>query len=204
MAETIAAELAKGVKKDANKLIIFGILTIVLGVLAMGAPMMTGMTVSIMVGFLMIAAGVFRTLFAFSAQSWGKGVLAFVLGVLTILAGVWLLARPLQGVLTLTLILAAYFVVDGIFEIIEAFQLKPLQGWGWMLFGGIVSLLLGWMIWRQWPVSGAWAIGILVGIKLIFAGSSMFFIGMAGRTVVGAAQDAVEEVKEEVQDQVSE
>lgn len=204
MAEAIGAKLAKGVKKDANKLIIFGIITIVLGVLAMGSPMMAGMGVAVFVGFLMFIAGIFRTLFAFSAQSWGKGILAFVLGVLTIVAGIWLLARPLQGVVTLTLILAAYFLVDGIFEIIEAFQLKPLKGWGWMLFGGIVSVLLGWMIWRQWPVSGAWAIGILVGIKLIFAGSSMFFIGMAGRTAVGSAQDAAAEVKEAVQDQVSE
>lgn len=96
MAEAIGAKLAKGVKKDANKLIIFGIITIVLGVLAMGSPMMAGMGVAVFVGFLMFIAGIFRTLFAFSAQSWGKGILAFVLGVLTIVAGIWLLARPLR------------------------------------------------------------------------------------------------------------
>ena len=92
-----------------------------------------------------------------------------------------MVSRPGAALVTLTLFLAAYFVVDGIFEIIEAFDLKPIQGWGWMLFGGIVSILLGIMIWRQWPVSGAWAIGILFGIKLIFAGWAMVGIGTAGR-----------------------
>jgi len=93
---------------------------------------------------------------------------------------------------TLTLVLAAYFVVDGIFEIIEAFDLKPIKGWVWMLFGGIVSILLGFMIWREWPFSGAWAVGILVGIKLIFAGWAMVGIGAAGRSVAGGAEEAVE------------
>ncbi len=200
MAEAVAAPLAKAVKKDATVLIILGVLTGILGVLAMISPMMAGMTVSVMVGILLIIGGIARTIFAFKAQSWGKGILAFVLGVLTLLAGLVMVFRPVLGLTSLTLVLAAYFFVDGIFEIFEAFDLKPLKGWGWMLFGGIVSVLLGFLIWRQWPISGAWAIGILVGIKLIFAGAAMIAIGMAGRSFAGAAEDVVENVKEAAHD----
>ena len=193
MAEAVAAPLAKAVKKDATTLIILGVLTVILGVLAMMSPMMAGMAVSMMVGFLLILAGITRTIFAFKAQSWGKGILAFVLGLLTLLVGLAMVFRPVLGLTSLTLVLAAYFFIDGIFEIFEAFDLKPLKGWGWMLFGGIVSVLLGFMIWAQWPVSGAWAIGILVGIKLIFAGWAMVGIGAAGRSIAGTAEDVVEE-----------
>ena len=202
MAEAVAAPLAKAVKKDATTLIILGVLTVILGVLAMMSPMMAGMAVSMMVGFLLILAGITRTIFAFKAQSWGKGILAFVLGLLTLLVGLAMVFRPVLGLTSLTLVLAAYFFIDGIFEIFEAFELKPLKGWGWMLFGGIVSVLLGFMIWRQWPVSGAWAIGILVGIKLIFAGWAMVGIGAAGRSIAGAAEDVVEDVKEAAEDAV--
>jgi uncharacterized membrane protein HdeD (DUF308 family) len=202
MAEAVAAPVAKAVKKDSTTLIVLGVLTVILGVLALISPMMAGMTVTVMVGFLMIIGGIARTIFAFKAQSWGKGILAFVLGALTLLVGLVMVFRPVLGLTSLTLVLAAYFFIDGIFEIFEAFDLKPLKGWGWMLFGGIVSVLLGFMIWRQWPVSGAWAIGILLGIKLIFAGAAMTAIGGAGRSLAGKAEDVIEDVKEAAHDAV--
>jgi len=191
MTEEVAAPLANMVKKDSTVLIILGIVTVILGVLSMMAPLMAGIAVALSVGILLIAAGIMRTIFAFKCKSWGKGILVFLLGLLTLLVGFYMVSRPGAALVTLTLFLAAYFVVDGIFEIIEAFDLKPIKGWGWMLFGGIVSILLGIMIWRQWPVSGAWAVGILFGIKLVFAGWAMVGIGTAGRSVSGAAEDAV-------------
>ena len=192
MTEAVAAPVANMVKKDSTTLMILGIVTVILGFLSMMAPMMAGIAIALSVGVLLIAAGIMRTIFAFKCKSWGKGILVFLLGLLTLVVGFYMVSRPGAALVTLTLFLAAYFVVDGIFEIIEAFDLKPIKGWGWMLFGGIVSILLGIMIWRQWPVSGAWAIGILFGIKLIFAGWAMVGIGTAGRSVAGATEDAVE------------
>ena len=202
MAEAVAAPLANAVKKDSTALIILGVLTVILGVLAMMAPLMTGVTVALILGFLLIAAGIVRTIFAFKAQSWGKGILAFVLGLLTLLVGLYMVFRPGMALATLTLVLAAYFFIDGIFEIFEAFDLKPLKGWGWMLFGGIVSIILGIMIWRGWPASSMFIVGILVGIKLIFAGWAMVGIGAAGRSIASAAEDVVEDVKEAAGDAV--
>ena len=186
MTEAVAAPLANALKKDSTAVLILGMVTVVLGVLAMMAPMVTGVAVAFMVGILLIGGGIMRTIFAFKCKSWGAGILVFLLGILMLLVGLYMIARPGAALATLTLFLAAYFAVDGILEIVQAFDLKPIQGWGWTLFGGIVSILLGVMIWRQWPVSGAWAIGILVGIKLVFAGWAMVGIGAAGRSVAGA------------------
>jgi len=202
MAEAVAAPLANAVKKDSTALVVLGIVTVILGVLAMMAPLMTGVTVALLLGILLIAAGITRTIFAFKAKSWGKGILAFVLGLLTLLVGLYMIARPGVALATLTLVLAAYFFVDGIFEIFEAFDLKPLKGWGWMLFGGIVSIILGIMIWRGWPGSSVLVIGILVGIKLIFAGWAMVGIGAAGRSIAGTVEDVVGDVKDAAGDAV--
>ncbi len=185
-------EVGDSIKKASRRGTMFGIITVILGILAMMAPMVSGITVSLMVAMLLIIAGIFRLMWAFGAETFGKGALTFLIGGLTLLAGILVLIRPMVGLMSLTLLLAAYFIVDGIFEIIGSFQVKPAQGWGWLLFGGIVSVLLGWMIWRGWPVSGTWAIGILVGIKLLFAGMEMIFLGAAGRSVAKGISQATE------------
>ena len=82
--------------------------------------------------------------------------------------------------------LAMYLIFSGISEAIMAFQVKPNAGWGWALFSGIMSVILGAMIWSQFPLSGAWAIGILIGARLIFSGWTLFMFGMTARS---AAKD---------------
>jgi uncharacterized membrane protein HdeD (DUF308 family) len=94
-----------------------------------------------------------------------------------------LLAHPLLASVVLTLVLAIYFVVDGIVEIVAGIKRRPGLGWMWMLVGGIVSILLGVIIWRQFPLSGIWAIGILLGIKMLFVGIIMIMAGSAIRSV---------------------
>ena len=176
-------ELADGIKKTSRRGKMFGILVVILGIMAVMSPLVAGKAVAMMVAIMLIVAGIFRLMWAFEAESFGKGALTFLIGGLTLVAGVLMLARPYIGLASITLLLAAYFLVDGIFEIIAAFKVKPEQGWGWLLFGGIVSAALGWMIWKQWPVSGAWAIGILVGIKMIFAGMEMIMLGAVGKQI---------------------
>jgi uncharacterized membrane protein HdeD (DUF308 family) len=121
----------------------------------------------------------------------GKGVLVFVIGGLTLLAGIALLANPLLASGVLTIVLAIYFVADGVAEIATAVGLPPGPGRGWLLFGGAVSILLGIIIWRQFPLSGVWAIGVLLGIKLLFGGMIMVAGGSTVRAVAGA-MDAAE------------
>jgi len=174
------------IKRHAGLGIAVGILVAIAGVLAIFAPFVAGLSVAIAVGVLLIVSGVPRLFLAFRMGSFGHGLLVFLLGLLSIVVGAYMVARPDVALATLTLFLAAYFLVDGVFEIIWAFRLRPIRGWGWALFSGIVALALGMMIWRQFPVSGFWAVGILVGIQMIFGGTSVASICGAARR---AAQD---------------
>jgi uncharacterized membrane protein HdeD (DUF308 family) len=166
---------------------------VIFGVLAIAAPFITGVAVAIFVGSLLVLTGIAQLVHAFKARMWGIGFWGSVIGLLSIAAGVYMMIRPGVGLAALTLLLAIYFLVDGISEIIAAFRIKPDQGWGWVLFNGIIAVLLGLMIWRQWPVSGAWAIGVLVGIHILITGWSMIILGTGARRVAGAIEDAVED-----------
>ena len=166
---------------------VFGIKVLILGLLAIACPLTAGAAVSTMVAILLMAAGAVRMLWAFKAGSFGKGALVLLLGGLTLGVGIVMLARPLVVLASLTIVLAVYFLLDGISEIVAAFSVKPAKGWGFMVFGGAMSILLSSLIWSQWPLSGAWAIGILVGVRLVFAGTAMIALGSA----IGTVRDAV-------------
>jgi len=176
-------QITEAAKAGGTGMTILGVITIILGMLAMLAPGLTGMSVVMLVGVVVVVAGIVRIIWAFRAGSLGKGLLMFMIGGLTLLCGIVLLANPLFASGVLTIMLAVYFTLDGIFEIVASVQLHPGAGWGWMLFGGIVSIWLGIIIWRQFPLSGVWAIGILLGIKLFFVGLIMVTGGSAVRSM---------------------
>ena len=178
------AGLLEGIKSNARLAVIVGILMLICGFLAIGSPFVAGMSVTVVVGIMLIIGGISECFLAFKAGAFGKGLLIFVVGALTVVAGFYLFNQPVAGLAAITLFLAAYFVVTGISELIGAFQIRPAEGWGVMLFSGIITLLLGIMIWRQFPVSGAWAVGVLFGIKLIVSGWALIFIGRGVRGVV--------------------
>ena len=117
-------------------------------------------------------------------------MVVFLIGALTAVAGIYMMSEPGVALVTMGVFLAMYFAVTGIVEIIYALRLKPVQGWGWLLFGGIVSLLLGIMMWRQMPFSGAWAIGVLVGIRLLMSGFELLAMGGAAGDVADAMDEA--------------
>ena len=181
-------------KKNAGLLIFLGVLTVIFGVLAIAAPLITGIAVSMFIGFLMVFMGIARIIHAFKSKQWGTGIWGTIIGLLAVGAGLVILFRPGVGLAWLTLLLAIYFLVDGVCEIIAAFKIKPDQGWGWMLFNGVIALLLGIMIWRQWPVSGAWAIGVLVGVHILITGWTMIILGTGARRIAGKVEDVVEDV----------
>jgi uncharacterized membrane protein HdeD (DUF308 family) len=171
----------------------FGILLVIFGFLAMGSPLVAGLAVIWYFGVMLLVGGIFRVVFAFKAQSLGAGIWAILVGILTILAGLVLLGRPVLGLAVMTLILAIYFIVEGLTEIIYAFQVRPEIGWGWALFGGLISLVLGIMIWRAYPEPTTWLIGLLVGIHLLFQGLAMLGIGVAARTIGSGIEEIARE-----------
>ena len=159
-------------------LMVLGVLNIIFGFVAIGSPLMAGTAATMVIGAMLLISGIFELVHAFSTGGWKSGVVAFLGGALAILGGGLVLSRPLFGLAMLALILAIYFVVDGVVRIAWGFRARPLPGWGFVLFGGVASLLLGLMIWRGWPLSGLWAVGVLVGIRILLSGWTMLLLGV--------------------------
>ena len=163
--------------KSSNRTRMLGIATVVLGVLAITTPFVAGEAMLKVIGVLVTAAGVLRLIWAFAAPTPGKGFSKVVLGVLTAVAGLAILADPLLASGTLSILLAAYLLMDGIVEVIVAMTLEDKPGKGWLLIGGLVSVGLGCLMFFQYPLSGVHAIGVLLGIKLIMVGSAALALG---------------------------
>ena len=167
---------------DPKRMTTFGIIAIILGILAMIAPVITGLSIALLLGLLVVVGGIVRLVWAFQAGSLGEGILKFLLAGLTLVCGMLLVANPLFASGFLTILLALYFIVDGISEIAVGMGSKR----GWFIFAGAVSILLGVLLWAQFPLSGAWALGILLGLKLIFIGLIMIMGGSAARSLASS------------------
>jgi len=164
---------------------IWGWLTLIVGFLAVSSPFVSGVWAATMVAILLIVAGVSRFIHAFQ----GGGFWSGLFGLMALITGGVMVAKPLLGLASLTMVLIIYFLAHGISEIIAAFQFRPEKGWGWLLLSGVVSILLSQLILNQWPFSGAWAIGTLVGIQLIFSGMTMIMLGSAVKRMGSSIRD---------------
>jgi len=170
--------------KNAGWIVALGVATIIAGFIALAAPLAGGLAITMLVGAMMALGGAARLVGAFRAGSFGQGALALIGGVLAVVAGLILLARPGVGLQILTLMLGAYLMADGVFSAVVAFHARPQQGWGWMLVSAAVSLLLGFLLLAEWPLSGVWAVGTLIGVSMLFSGFSMISIGSAARRLM--------------------
>jgi uncharacterized membrane protein HdeD (DUF308 family) len=166
---------------------------LVMGVVSFSAPMVAGLAVAIIVGILLVVAGVFQVVFASKMGAFGKGLWTLILGVLTAVIGALMLSWPLFALATLTLIVAGYFGASGILDIVWAIKLKPIKGWGMTLFLGILSLLIGLFVWRT-ELSGARIIGYLVGVRLFINGWSHIILGGVVRREAKKALKAAQRV----------
>lgn len=181
MIDDLQARWLSEVRGNARLLMALGIIQIIVGFFAIGAPFASGVAITLLIGSILLVVGIVRLFCAVKAGSFGSGVLAFLGGAVAILAGGYILSRPGVGLAALTWILALYFVISGIGELIVGFGMKPVKGWGWSVFSGIAGLVLGIMIWRQFPLSGAWAVGTLVGIYFIMGGWGMIGVASAAK-----------------------
>lgn len=160
-----------------------GVILIIIGMVAIVYPLAASVTMAKLLGVLLIIAGVTQGLHGIIAKRW-RGFLVHMAGaLLLIVIGGYLIANPGVTLSTFTLILGIYLVVAGLFKIFGALMLTSERGWGWMLLGGIVDLVLGSLIWANWPSTSDWVIGLLVGINLFFSGWAMVMIGISARTL---------------------
>jgi uncharacterized membrane protein HdeD (DUF308 family) len=163
--------------------IAWAILLIVFGFLAIALPMGTSLGVVLIVAWLIILSGGFQFIHAFQSKGAGSIAWKLLVAVVYLIAGIYFLTNPLIGVASFTLALAFFFVAEGVMDLIAYFQSRGAEGSGWILFDGIVTLILGILVWRHWPSSSGWVIGTLVGISMIMTGTTRLMLSLAARRV---------------------
>jgi uncharacterized membrane protein HdeD (DUF308 family) len=167
--------------KNWGWMLAFGLFFIVLGTIGLG--MTFGLTLAsvLLFGVLLIIAGLVQLADVFKCRGW-KSIIWHVLNALLYVAGgILIITDPILASAALTLMLAAGLMAVGAIRILMSFQHRGQSGWGWMLFSGLIAVVLGLMIMAKWPVSGLWVIGLFLAIELIMSGWSYLFLALAAR-----------------------
>src|SRR5947209_8385974 len=163
-------------------IVALGVVYLIAGLVALGSVVMATVASVLIVGVMMIIAGVAEVFSAFQIKSWGKFLLWALLGVLYIVAGFVTFENPLLAAVLLTLVLGASLVASGIMRIILAFSMKRETPWIWVVLSGVITLLLGLLILARWPINSVYILGLFLGIDLIMAGSGWIGIGLGFRS----------------------
>jgi uncharacterized membrane protein HdeD (DUF308 family) len=174
-------EVREGLRKSWKALMLVGVLAIFVGCVAILVPAVASVGTAIFIGWLLVFVGAVLVAAAFSAHSIGTLVLRMIWAVLTVIVGVWLIVEPHNGTLTLTLVLGIYFLFMGLTRTTLAFISRGQPNAGLLGLSGVTGLLIGILILAKFPSSADWAIGLLVGIDLIFAGWTLTSVALLGR-----------------------
>jgi uncharacterized membrane protein HdeD (DUF308 family) len=170
--------------------IVWGVLLVVIGMLAIASPFLAAIAVSAMVAWLIILAGIIHLTLAFQTHGAGSVIWKVLIGLAYICFGGYLIWRPLLGVAALTLVLAMLFLIEGVLDIVLFFKLRSVRGASWELINGIITVLLGILIYIHWPSSSLWALGTLVGVSMIVSGVARIMLSTAVRKMVPSDEAA--------------
>lgn len=158
-----------------------GVLLALAGMAAIAFPFLSTIAAKIAIGWIFLVTGVVEIMHAFYVKRWAGFFWNLLIGLLYVLAGGWLAFFPLTGILTLTIVIAALFIAEGIMEFIMGLRMRPHEGWGWVFFSGIVAVAAGLLIALSLPESAVWALGLLAGINLLFSGWSFIYLALSGK-----------------------
>jgi len=185
--------IRSAVRRQSGLVLAQGIVVMLLGAAAVIWPHISSVAVDVYIGFIFLLSGIAALALLFLAPSAGSFAWMLLTGVLALFAGMLLLWHPVQGVVSLTLILVAFFIAEGIFQIAAAIGLRSAfpESWGWMLFSGIIDLILAGLIIAGWPGSAGWALGLIVGVNLITSGIATAMAALTVRNVAGIAEKAL-------------
>lgn len=161
--------------------VLLGLVLIGLGALAWRLPLLTGIAADLVFGGLIVAFGVVRLVYGVAGRASSRAGISALLGVLGILAGVLLVVRPLVGLLALTLVLGGWLVAEGLLHLVAALQWRRRgRPWAFMLLSGLAAVVAGAIILLGWPVSGLWAVGLLVAAYFVLVGVGLVLAGLVG------------------------
>ena len=184
-------EVREGLRRSWKMLMVVGVSAILIGCIAILVPAVASVATAVFIGWVLLAAGAFMVAGAFSAHSVGTLVWRLAWAALTVLVGLWLIVEPDSGTLTLTLVLGVYFLFMGLTRLAIAFLARGRADAGLLGLSGAAGLLIGILILAELPSSADWAIGLLVGIDLIFAGWTLTSVALVGKELSrGSARSA--------------
>lgn len=180
----IVQEVSGGMKRGWKWLMVIGVLTLLLGIVGMGMNVSMTMVSIFVVGLFLFFGGVLHLIDVFIVEGWKKKLFAGLIGVMYVIAGILMIKYPAASAAWFTLFVAAFFIVIGIFRLIFGFSLrKEGKGWVWTVISGVAAVLIGILIYAEWPVSGLWVIGLFVSIELIMQGVSTITVALAARSI---------------------
>jgi uncharacterized membrane protein HdeD (DUF308 family) len=172
------------VKKSLVWSIVLSILLILAGIAAILLPPVASLAVTIFVGWMLIFGGIIHFVYAWKTRHAGGVLWEVLIGVVYIAAGAYLLWNPIVGLAAVTLALALYLLLEGLLEFVLSYQLRPAPGSGWLLFDGIITLILALLIWKIWPIGAPWILGLLVGISMLVSGTARLMLSVAARRML--------------------
>jgi len=177
-----ALEAARAqIKQNWGWFLALGIVLVLAGMAAIAFPLLSTIAAKVALGWIFMVGGALMIVHSFSAPRWRGFLFGLLIGILYLVAGGWLAFFPFTGIITLTLLLAALFLAEGVLEAIMAFRVRPHEGWVWLLLSGLIAVAVGVMIGLNLPSSATWAIGLLAGINLLSTGISFIVLALAGR-----------------------
>jgi uncharacterized membrane protein HdeD (DUF308 family) len=186
MVRSMPADVKASFKQGLTGSAVWGVVLILLGVGAIAYPFVATVITETWVAAILAFAGGAKLVYTLQTREQEGFIWKLLLSALYIATAVFLFVYPLQGVLTLTLVLGSFLLTEGIFEIVLAFRLRPSsRNWGWVLANGITTLVLGGLIWFNFPLNAPWAIGTLMGISVLATGISRLMLSLAARAALG-------------------
>ncbi|MBS8261821.1 HdeD family acid-resistance protein [Roseibium polysiphoniae] len=185
ISSNLPTDFKAALKEGKSSLMWVGILMAIVGAIAIIFPFAATVTTNYMVGFLFLFSGALGVWHSFAIKGTGPFFGALLMGLITVVAGVFLLANPLEGILLLTLTVGIVFIFEGAYQIFAAFELRPTKGWGWMLVSAVISIAAGLLIVSKLPGTSLFVLGLIMGINFLSTGLSMIMLSKA----VGDTQD---------------
>ncbi|MGA7323015.1 MAG: HdeD family acid-resistance protein [Rhodomicrobium sp.] len=175
--------IADALRKHWRLLMFEGVLMLILGILAIAAPVTATFAVDIFIGWLFLISGVMGLVALFSARDIAAFLWTLVTAALSVAAGIILVSKPAEGAASLSLVLTALFIAEGVFQIAGSLAYRDIlkSGWGWLLLSGVADLIMAGILIYAWPMSAAWALGLLAGVNLITSGWAIIMAAAAGR-----------------------
>jgi len=182
--------LETGLKRASRASLVLSIVLIIFGLLAITLPMATSIGVVIVIGWLVIFDGLAQLVHAFQSKGIGHIVWKLLVAVFYLVAGGYLLASPGLGAAGLTLVLGIFLFAEGIADVVAYFATRKTGSSPWMLADGVITLILGFMIWNQWPFSSLWVIGTLVGVSMVMTGTTRLMMALAVRKLANRVAES--------------